>query len=99
MGTAPCIASLLPVTWIALATAPAQAQQTRDSTVAAMAALRVDLRKWAVAESSFMADSGHPGATLDSPYAFQLTKGNEGALNGPRLSGHRPPTSVRGHCR
>src|SRR5229473_8395746 len=49
--------------------------------------MRVDLRKWAAAESSFMADSGHPGATLDSPYAFQLTKGNEGALNGPRFWG------------
>src|SRR5260370_1297992 len=58
MGTAPCIASPLPVTWIALATAPAQAQQTRDSTAAAMAAMRVDLRTWAVAQPSFSPASG-----------------------------------------
>lgn len=49
----------------------------------AVAAMQVDLRKWAAAESAFMADSGHPGLTLVPPYDFTVTKGNESALTGP----------------
>ena len=47
----------------------------------AVAIMRADLRKWAVAESALIADSGRPVQTLEPPdYGFTASKGNEQTL-------------------
>ena len=47
----------------------------------AVATMRADLRKWAVAESAFIADSGRPVMTLEPPdYGFTASKGNAQTL-------------------